>query len=579
MQLGAEAVFVGSGIFKSEDPPRTARAIVEATTHFGDPEHVAKVSRGLGEAMRGRGDGRRSPSGWPTGAGSPTRRSTVTVGVLALQGDVREHAAAFADAGRGRPGRCAGPTTSGASPGIVLPGGESTTLSMLLESLGLCSSRWPRPWRAGLPAFGTCAGLVLLARTGARRPPRPAAVRACSTARSGATATAASSTPSRACCRRRPWPGLGERRRALPAVFIRAPVVEAVGPEVEVLATLASGRAARRPRRPHPVVCRQGPVLAGDVPPRAHRRPPAAPAVRPHGRRNLRERDRGPRHRRIASPGRVQRRRRLASERRPPGPGRTRGTDDVGSLEVGHHQVPQGRGRTKARAKLFAKLIRQLEVAAREGGSDIETNATLRTSTRRPATPRCRWTPSSGPSSGAPASSKGSATRRSTTRATRPAAWPCIVETLTDNRNRTGAEIRNLFDRERRLDGRAGRGSWQFERKGVLGPRPLARRGPDHGGGAGGRGRGPLRRRRPVGTDLRPARTWRRCATRCEAAGIAPGLGRAHAWSRPRRSPSTTRARPSGCCACWRLIDDHDDVQSVHANYDIPDEVLADFEG
>ena len=53
MQLGAEAVFVGSGIFKSEDPARRARANVEATTHFADAEYVAKVSRGLGEAMRG----------------------------------------------------------------------------------------------------------------------------------------------------------------------------------------------------------------------------------------------------------------------------------------------------------------------------------------------------------------------------------------------------------------------------------------------------------------------------------------------------------------------------------------------
>ncbi len=53
MQLGAEAVFVGSGIFKSQDPSRMARAIVEATTHFRDPSMVAKVSRGLGEAMRG----------------------------------------------------------------------------------------------------------------------------------------------------------------------------------------------------------------------------------------------------------------------------------------------------------------------------------------------------------------------------------------------------------------------------------------------------------------------------------------------------------------------------------------------
>ncbi|MEZ5136182.1 MAG: pyridoxal 5'-phosphate synthase lyase subunit PdxS [Acidimicrobiales bacterium] len=53
MQLGAEAVFVGSGIFKSDDPAARAKAIVEATTHFGDPTILAKVSRGLGDAMPG----------------------------------------------------------------------------------------------------------------------------------------------------------------------------------------------------------------------------------------------------------------------------------------------------------------------------------------------------------------------------------------------------------------------------------------------------------------------------------------------------------------------------------------------
>ncbi|MGI8580426.1 MAG: pyridoxal 5'-phosphate synthase lyase subunit PdxS [Solirubrobacteraceae bacterium] len=51
MQLGAEGVFVGSGIFKSSDPERRARAIVEATTHFADPERVAAASEGLGEPM------------------------------------------------------------------------------------------------------------------------------------------------------------------------------------------------------------------------------------------------------------------------------------------------------------------------------------------------------------------------------------------------------------------------------------------------------------------------------------------------------------------------------------------------
>jgi pyridoxal 5'-phosphate synthase pdxS subunit len=53
MQLGAEAVFVGSGIFKSEDPARRATAIVQATTHYKDPEVLARVSEDLGEPMRG----------------------------------------------------------------------------------------------------------------------------------------------------------------------------------------------------------------------------------------------------------------------------------------------------------------------------------------------------------------------------------------------------------------------------------------------------------------------------------------------------------------------------------------------
>jgi pyridoxal 5'-phosphate synthase pdxS subunit len=53
MQLGAQSVFVGSGIFKSDDPARRAKAIVEATTHYADAAIVAKVSRGLGAAMPG----------------------------------------------------------------------------------------------------------------------------------------------------------------------------------------------------------------------------------------------------------------------------------------------------------------------------------------------------------------------------------------------------------------------------------------------------------------------------------------------------------------------------------------------
>jgi pyridoxal 5'-phosphate synthase pdxS subunit len=70
MQLGAEGVFVGSGIFKSEEPAQRARAIVEATTYFNDPEVLAKVSRGLGDPMRGMDlreipvEERLAPRGW-----------------------------------------------------------------------------------------------------------------------------------------------------------------------------------------------------------------------------------------------------------------------------------------------------------------------------------------------------------------------------------------------------------------------------------------------------------------------------------------------------------------------------------
>jgi pyridoxal 5'-phosphate synthase pdxS subunit len=68
MQLGAEAVFVGSGIFKSDNPAPRAKAIVEATTHFRDAAILAKVSRGLGAPMTGIGmdeiDVRLSDRGW-----------------------------------------------------------------------------------------------------------------------------------------------------------------------------------------------------------------------------------------------------------------------------------------------------------------------------------------------------------------------------------------------------------------------------------------------------------------------------------------------------------------------------------
>ena len=75
MQLGVDGVFVGSGIYKSEDPAPRARAIVEATTHFSDPEILAKVSHGLGEPMQGLEIGTpRDPAAGPRLVGSGSSR-------------------------------------------------------------------------------------------------------------------------------------------------------------------------------------------------------------------------------------------------------------------------------------------------------------------------------------------------------------------------------------------------------------------------------------------------------------------------------------------------------------------------
>ncbi len=174
----------------------------------------------------------------------------MTIGILALQGDVREHAAALSDLGEtARPVRRPG-DLDGLS-GVVLPGGESTTVSMLLESSGLFDPL-AAALAAGLPAFGTCAGMILLASS--VRDGRP------DQRRFGVMDIAV---------RRN---GYGRQRESFEcdldvdgvgdgvhAVFIRAPVVEDVGPATEVLATLPA--TAGGVGGGLPVVCRSGAVL------------------------------------------------------------------------------------------------------------------------------------------------------------------------------------------------------------------------------------------------------------------------------------------------------------------------------
>src|SRR5579875_2723900 len=153
------------------------------------------------------------------------------VGVLALQGDVTEHATVLAGVGA-----------------LVLPGGESTTMSLLLESSGLHSAVAAR-LDEGMPAFGTCAGMILLGSEvlDGRRDQRCFGAIDVSVRRNAFGRQLQSFEAD--------LDVAGLEGGPMRAVFIRAPVVERVGEGVEVLASTAVGEVER------PVVCRSGPVL------------------------------------------------------------------------------------------------------------------------------------------------------------------------------------------------------------------------------------------------------------------------------------------------------------------------------
>jgi 5'-phosphate synthase pdxT subunit len=184
----------------------------------------------------------------------------MALGVVALQGDVREHVAAVESLGE-QVRLVRRPADADGLAGLIIPGGESTTLSMLLESSGLFDPL-AEAFAGGLPVFGTCAGMILLAGTvlDGRHDQRRFGAIDLTIRRNGYGRQVASFESDIEVS------GLGYE--PVHAVFIRAPVVERVGPRVEVLATLPPARPGREeggghapPVAPRPVVCRQGPVL------------------------------------------------------------------------------------------------------------------------------------------------------------------------------------------------------------------------------------------------------------------------------------------------------------------------------
>jgi pyridoxal 5'-phosphate synthase pdxT subunit len=175
-----------------------------------------------------------------TGNGMPP------VGVLALQGDVAEHLAALREAGA-QPSAVRRPEELDRVDGLVIPGGESTTIWKLIEIFGLAEQLRKRIC-GGMPAFGSCAGMILLAD----RLRDPASGQQTlggidMTVRRNAFGRQVDSFE-------RDLDVRGIAGDLYRAVFIRAPWVEEAGPGVEVLAT--------EPAASRIVAVRQGPVLA-----------------------------------------------------------------------------------------------------------------------------------------------------------------------------------------------------------------------------------------------------------------------------------------------------------------------------
>ena len=165
------------------------------------------------------------------------------VGILALQGDVREHGSALRELGAD-PVEVRSPEELAAVDALVMPGGESTTLSLLMASNGL-DEALARRLAEGMPAFGTCAGMILLAAdvSDGRPDQRSFGAIDIGVRRNGYGRQVESFETDLSIEGAGPEP--------MHAVFIRAPQVERVGEGVEVLASHGD----------RPVVCRQGAVL------------------------------------------------------------------------------------------------------------------------------------------------------------------------------------------------------------------------------------------------------------------------------------------------------------------------------
>ena len=239
------------------------------------------------------------------------------------------------------------------------------------------------------------------------------------------------------------------------------------------------------------------------------------------------------------------------------------------------HSIKHAKGAADAaRGKVFARLSRQIEVAAREGGGDLEGNPSLRTmvqKARDASMPKDNIERAikrgTGELEGVTYESivyEGSATN----------GVAVYVETLTDNRNRTGAEVKNVFNRNGGSLAEPGAVAWQFERKGVITLDKAVASEDDlmlvalDAGAEDIADQGDTWQVTTATTDLNTVRT----------ALTEGGIEVKEAELTMLPSATVEIGEASKAKSVLRVIDaleEHDDVQNVYANFDIPDDILA----
>ncbi|MBA2280353.1 MAG: YebC/PmpR family DNA-binding transcriptional regulator [Actinomycetota bacterium] len=227
----------------------------------------------------------------------------------------------------------------------------------------------------------------------------------------------------------------------------------------------------------------------------------------------------------------------------------------------------------KARGKLFAKILRQVEVAAREGGGDPETNATLRTMYQKARDASVPSDTIERAIKRGTGELEGVTYESITYEGYAPGGVAVLVEVLTDNRNRTGSEVRATFSKLGGSMAEPGAVAWQFERKGSV----LVDRKADEdelmlaaldAGAEDLADDGEAWRVTTSPTELHKVRTAvEEAGMKIESADL-------------QLIPTTVINLDSAESAkkVLRLIDtldEHDDVQNVFANFDISDEILA----